>query len=41
VDPPEREREVVGAERAIPGERVLVVRIDERAVDVEQSGFRR
>ena len=35
VDLPHREHESVLAERAVPRDRVLVVRVDERAVDVE------
>jgi hypothetical protein len=38
VDPPDRQREAVLPERAVPRDRVLVVRVDERAVDVEECG---
>jgi hypothetical protein len=36
VQPPHRQDEVVTPECAIPGESVLVVRVDERAVEIEQ-----
>ncbi len=36
VDPPDRERDVVSPERPPPGERVVIVRVDKRAVDVEE-----
>ena len=35
VDPPDRQHDAVLAERHVPGHRVLVVRVDEGAVDVE------
>src|SRR5205085_2215811 len=38
VQAPDREHEVVLPEGAIPRERVVVVRVDERAVDVEDRG---
>src|SRR5207248_9935109 len=37
VTPPHRHDDVMSAKRAVPGERVLVVRIDERPVEVEQG----
>jgi hypothetical protein len=37
VDAPDRQRLAVLAERAKPGQRVLVVGVDERAVDVEDG----
>ena len=37
VDPPDRKHDPVLAEGAVPRERMLVVRVDQRAVDVEQS----
>ena len=40
VDAPDREQDLVLAEGAVPGDRVLVVRVDERAVDVEDGGGR-
>ena len=40
MDSPERQRDVVLSEGAVPRDRVLVVGVDERAVDVEQGGFR-
>jgi len=36
VEPPHREDDLEAPERAVPGERVLVVRVDERAVDIQQ-----
>jgi hypothetical protein len=38
VDPPDRKDDAVLAERPVPGDRVLVVGVDERAVDVEDRG---
>jgi hypothetical protein len=35
MDSPDRRRQVVLAKRAIPRDRMLVVRVDERPVDVE------
>jgi hypothetical protein len=35
VQPPDRNGQVAAAERSEPGQRVVVVRVDERAVDVE------
>jgi hypothetical protein len=35
VDTPERHHDAVAPERPVPGERVMVVGVDERAVDVE------
>src|SRR5436309_490982 len=40
VDAPDREHDSVLPEGAIPGDRVVVVRVDERAVDVQQDGPR-
>src|SRR4051812_31817975 len=36
VEPPHREDDVEAAKSAVPGERVLVVRVDQRAVEVQQ-----
>ena len=36
VKPPHREDDLEASERAVPGERMLVVGVDERAVDVQQ-----
>src|SRR5581483_3722562 len=38
VDPPHRQDDLLGAKRPVPRERVLVVRVDERAVEIEQRG---
>ena len=38
VDLPDRERDAVLAEGAVPRDRVLVVRVDERSVQVEEDG---
>jgi hypothetical protein len=38
VDPPEREDDALLRERAVPRDDVVVVRIDERSVDVEDRG---
>jgi hypothetical protein len=35
MDAPQRERDLVTTEGAVPRERVVVVGVDERAVDVE------
>src|SRR5215208_6146127 len=40
VDAPDRQHDAMLAERAEPRERVLVVRVDERAVDVQDGGGR-
>ena len=40
VDPVQRQRDVEAPERPVPGDRVVVVRVDERAVDVEDGGGR-
>ena len=37
VDAPDRQHHLVLAERAVPGDRVVVVGVDERAVDVEDG----
>ena len=39
VDPPGGDIESAGLECPLPGDRVLVVRVDERAVDVEDHSF--
>jgi hypothetical protein len=39
VKPPERHDDLVAPERAVPAERVVVVRVDERPVDVEDDGL--
>jgi hypothetical protein len=39
VDAPDRQNDSVPKKRAVPRERVLVVGVDERAVDVEQRGL--
>ena len=39
MDAPDREHEAVLPEGAKPGQRVLVVRVDQRAVDVEESSL--
>jgi hypothetical protein len=38
VDAPDRQDDVVGDERAKPGDRVLIIGIHQRAVDVENGG---
>jgi uncharacterized protein (DUF2345 family) len=38
VDPPEREVQLVAVEGPLPGDGVVVRRVDEGAVDVEQDG---
>jgi hypothetical protein len=38
VEAPDREHDVVLPEGAIPAEGVVVARVDERSVDVEQRG---
>jgi hypothetical protein len=38
VDPPHGQNDTVRTERAVPRERVVVIRVDERAVDVEKRG---
>jgi hypothetical protein len=40
VDPPHRRHHSVAAERAVPRDRVVVVRVDERPVDVEDRSGR-
>ena len=38
VDPPQRRRGAVAAKGSVPGDRVVVVGVDERPVDVEDRG---
>jgi hypothetical protein len=38
VHAPDREHDVVLPEGAVPAERMLIARVDERPVDVEKSG---
>ena len=38
VDPPDRQRDAALGERLLPGDDVLVHRVDERAVEVEEQG---
>ena len=40
VDPPYRRHHSVAPERAVPRDRVVIVRVDERPVDVEDRGGR-
>jgi hypothetical protein len=38
VDPPHGQSDFVRSERAVPRQRVVVIRVDQRSVDVEQRG---